>query len=504
MKLNIKNTIIEASAYSFIVLYTYAAFSKLAAYESFRIQLGQSPLLSAYAGWIAWCIPVIEILFALMLMFRQTRFFAFVGSYALMIMFTAYIIIILNYSEFIPCSCGGVLEEMTWNQHLMFNIGFCILALVAIFLSEFKNSSGNNREKNRYLVVLLFFTTLFAGAIVTGLYIKSEQLIHEENNFIRRYPPHLYTKSERLDLKYEGYYFAGQDKDNIILGNNASPLSVLVLNKKLEVIGKHTIQLDNYKLPYRSAVVRVIQNTFFLTDGTVPCIFRGSTEDWKGKQLKTNKAYFSVFEPIDSVSAFIRSREGKTRESIVGKVNFGTHSKSLNWNKDILKKQIDGIFDTDGMLRYDTKNKAMVYTYCYRNQFMVVDRNLKLNYRGKTIDTTTHAKIKIDTTSAGDRKMAAPPFMVNKLSAFLDNRLYINSELRGHYESLKLWKQTAAIDVYNTQSKKYEYSFYVYRNKGEKPQGMYTLKDKVYFLFKKEIVAYTKDTVKTTAGKHQE
>jgi membrane protein CcdC involved in cytochrome C biogenesis len=48
----------------FIVLFIYAAISKVLDYETFTIQLAQSPLLSAYAGIIAWLVPGGEIVIA--------------------------------------------------------------------------------------------------------------------------------------------------------------------------------------------------------------------------------------------------------------------------------------------------------------------------------------------------------------------------------------------------------------------------------------------------------
>jgi hypothetical protein len=47
-------------------------------------------------------------------------------------MFTTYIVIILNFSENIPCSCGGILENMTWGQHLVFNCIFIIIGAIGI------------------------------------------------------------------------------------------------------------------------------------------------------------------------------------------------------------------------------------------------------------------------------------------------------------------------------------------------------------------------------------
>ncbi|WP_373425586.1 hypothetical protein [Myroides albus] len=39
----------------------------------------------------------------------------------------------LNYSDFILCSCEGILEKMGWTKRLWFNIIVSLLALVALF-----------------------------------------------------------------------------------------------------------------------------------------------------------------------------------------------------------------------------------------------------------------------------------------------------------------------------------------------------------------------------------
>ena len=129
-----RNTIIEIIAFLYIFLFMYAAVSKLVDYEKFRVQLGQSPLLTAFAGWVAWIVPAIEIIISVMLAVPRFRMTGFYASFSLMVMFTAYIIAILQFSDYIPCSCGGILQNMSWNQHMLFNIGFILLALVGIVL----------------------------------------------------------------------------------------------------------------------------------------------------------------------------------------------------------------------------------------------------------------------------------------------------------------------------------------------------------------------------------
>ena len=127
-------TIVEVISALFILLFVYAATSKLIDYQKFRVQLGQSPMLTAFAGWVAWIIPSVEIIIAIMLALPRLRLTALYAAFSLMVMFTAYIIAITKFSEYVPCSCGGVLQNMSWNQHLLFNIGFVLLGLAGILL----------------------------------------------------------------------------------------------------------------------------------------------------------------------------------------------------------------------------------------------------------------------------------------------------------------------------------------------------------------------------------
>jgi hypothetical protein len=123
----------------FILLFVYAAVSKLIDFPSFNAQLAQSPLLTGFTGWIIWLVPLLEITIAFLLSFERLRVTGLYASFSLMVMFTAYIIAILNFSEFIPCSCGGVLQHMSWKTHLAFNISFILLAILAILYSELKH-----------------------------------------------------------------------------------------------------------------------------------------------------------------------------------------------------------------------------------------------------------------------------------------------------------------------------------------------------------------------------
>ncbi len=119
-----------------ILLFAYAAISKLIAYPKFIIQLGLSPLLPSYITSIAWSIPLIELALVVVLISQVYFRFALIASAGLLFVFTLYIIGILTIADHIPCSCGGVLDSLSWTGHLLFNIGFLTLTLIAIVTSK--------------------------------------------------------------------------------------------------------------------------------------------------------------------------------------------------------------------------------------------------------------------------------------------------------------------------------------------------------------------------------
>ena len=116
----------------FIILFIYAAASKMLDFENFQVQLAQSPLLSAYAGFVSYGVIILELAIVGLLCVHASRLSGLYASFAIMIAFTVYIFLILNYSDFVLCSCGGILEKMGWAEHLIFNIGCVVMACLAI------------------------------------------------------------------------------------------------------------------------------------------------------------------------------------------------------------------------------------------------------------------------------------------------------------------------------------------------------------------------------------
>ncbi len=155
---NKKELFIEFVSAAFAVLFIYAAATKLLDYDKFRLQIGQSPVLTGFAGIVVWLVPAIEVVIALMLTFQRFRLLGLYASFTLMVMFTAYIVVITRFSDYIPCSCGGVLENLSWNEHLVFNVVFVVLAAISIMiypkdiLLQWKQDNAENLEESRHEV----------------------------------------------------------------------------------------------------------------------------------------------------------------------------------------------------------------------------------------------------------------------------------------------------------------------------------------------------------------
>lgn len=141
-----KVNVLDIIVFLFMVLFIYAAATKLLEYELFKAQIGKSPLITKYSGVFAWFVPSIELTVAALLFLPRLRPMGLYASFSLMAAFTAYIAFILWFSPYVPCSCGGILSTMGWTEHLIFNVVFTILALWGIFLNARHQKNMDTRS----------------------------------------------------------------------------------------------------------------------------------------------------------------------------------------------------------------------------------------------------------------------------------------------------------------------------------------------------------------------
>ena len=143
-----KNIFPEIISFLLVFLFVYAAFSKLFNYTDFKNQLSKSPLIHSLYEPVSIILPLTEIVTAVLLCIESTRKTGLVLSFILMTLFTLYIIYMLLFEKHLPCSCGGVLKQMTWKQHLVFNIFFTALAFTGVKILPGVCTASGDRHLN--------------------------------------------------------------------------------------------------------------------------------------------------------------------------------------------------------------------------------------------------------------------------------------------------------------------------------------------------------------------
>ncbi|SDQ99567.1 hypothetical protein SAMN05421664_3033 [Chryseobacterium soldanellicola] len=477
----IRTRFVEFTSYFFILLFCYASISKIMDFENFQIQIAQSPLLSAYAVFITYGILILELLVCFLLISERTRYIGLYGSYILMVLFSIYIYLILNYSEFIPCSCGGILENMDWNTHLIFNL-VCILATVIAIIF----SADHYIVSRTKISLILALIACLCSAGMFLLYKQSENIVQRDNGFQRRFLQHPILKNGTYDLKINSYYIAGFYNDTLFLGNYTAPFSITKLTH-LSSLEKFNLQLDRTDIKFRTPILEVKDNRIYLYDGTVPVIFEGHTGSSYLKDQNVGKTYFRKIQNIDSNHFLIGAFNRFEQVQVLGVIS-KDRKESLKLRTDLLEKRNEGFFEPDGQLNYDAFTGKVVYVYHYKNNFVVTDRNLTSKNVFKTIDTVRTPVLGLFVLPDGSRKLNNP-LVVNKRSFAYKGVLFIESDRKGKLEKNR-GRKAVIIDLYSTQEQKYLGSISV-PNRYEKQRIQFAInKDQLYVIIENELIRY--------------
>ncbi|MEP7375286.1 MAG: MauE/DoxX family redox-associated membrane protein [Chitinophagaceae bacterium] len=133
-KLTIRSIFVEITAALLVLLFLYTAIMKLKDHGVFIRSLQDNPALLSFAIILSWLVPIIEIIIAVFLFLPITRRFGLLTSSILLSFFTCYIGYMILTSPKLPCTCGGIIEKMNWQQHFWFNTFFIITSLISWFL----------------------------------------------------------------------------------------------------------------------------------------------------------------------------------------------------------------------------------------------------------------------------------------------------------------------------------------------------------------------------------
>lgn len=142
-----KRIILTMTPALLVLLFTYAAISKLIDPADARRAMHNQPLPPEVADVLWILVPVAELTAAGLLLSGKTLRAGLLMSVILMSIFTGYIILVLaGFWDRIPCSCGGVIKSLSWTQHLALNTFFLVLSAAA-WLITYKGKAENLRKE---------------------------------------------------------------------------------------------------------------------------------------------------------------------------------------------------------------------------------------------------------------------------------------------------------------------------------------------------------------------
>lgn len=116
-----------------ILLFAYTGFSKLIEFAKFRNVLKEAPLIGNYAMFLAALILVAELVIAFLLIMPRTKKTGLTAATGLLTVFTVYLVFMVLTDSHLPCSCGGVIQQLNWKQHIVFNAFFIVLGVTGIW-----------------------------------------------------------------------------------------------------------------------------------------------------------------------------------------------------------------------------------------------------------------------------------------------------------------------------------------------------------------------------------
>lgn len=314
-------------------------------------------------------------------------------------------------------------------------------------------------QKTKKMKILLFAIltpVIILCAIVLRFKLNNEKITYNfERNIV--YPENG-IRMERADLKYYSYYFAGVNDNFLYLGNSKTSLHLLRVNSTLKDTTSITIKAG--QLPeFGNFKISVDSNRFFLSNGIGKSVMKGDTKYWKANLDNSQSIYFTDFIPLNNFSYLYNYVSSNTNENTLRKQSI--NGKVID-NKNLLIKQVDGLFCTSGMMKYNKQANVLIYMYYYRNQLIVIDTNLKLVKRIKTIDPIDTAVFTTSEFKSNNKSViTSPALVVNARFDIWENYIFVQSKLMGKDEDEQRFNSSTVIDIYDLNNSKYVSSIYI-------------------------------------------
>lgn len=122
-----------------IVVWGYTGFEKFIRFEQTQKAFLNQPLPNWLEAYLAYLIPGLELLIALLLLFSSTRWWGYLGSILILTVFITYVgMIWVGVFPRVPCNCAGIIESLGWAEHFLLNLLLIGLAILGLWMEKGK------------------------------------------------------------------------------------------------------------------------------------------------------------------------------------------------------------------------------------------------------------------------------------------------------------------------------------------------------------------------------
>lgn len=132
-----KNTYNSICQLLLIALWTYTGLDKLIRFDLSRKAFLNQPMPNELEEVLAYAVPGVELLLALLLLFSVTRWWGYLGSVLLLTVFITYVgLIWVGAFSRVPCNCAGIIDSMGWAAHFWMNLGLIGISVLGLRLED--------------------------------------------------------------------------------------------------------------------------------------------------------------------------------------------------------------------------------------------------------------------------------------------------------------------------------------------------------------------------------
>lgn len=477
MKTKFNKIYVPGISYFLVVLFVYTAVSKLLDIGIFQSQMAQSEMLQPYTNLLSWLVPLSELVLAGLLLSKPTRSIGLMGSFVLMLGFSFYVYLIMTYSPSLPCSCGGILQEMDWPAHLIFNLSVSLLTGLAWFMT---------RQPGYGLAWISLGSASMMGLIALMFIFRPKPEVLLDDNFTRHYQDLRLTEKQVFPLAYNSYYIAGINDSTVYLGNSTGFTHGLQVD--IHTGERQDVSIQIPQAPEEFAALpkwQVWENDFYIGEGVSPSLYKGKVGDWIAEEFMEVIPYFNEWVVIDTTEFLLRALQASTKKYVLATYHNDEPYVGLH---DVLEQESENLFQADGELIWQASAQKWIYLYFYRNKMIIGDMDFEEIKNIPLLYSLDHSNFKTH-RGRNETYLRENPVAVLQDIIRIHNDLYfVRSQVMGEGEQKNEFLSQHTIDVYSLAE--YQYSFALPYYQGEKARDYNITDQYIIVLYPTSLVVY--------------